>query len=142
MVTDNSESKRKFYYLKLCIRQKKGAKVGTRLLIRASKKANMYCYDKTIEEMLLLLEIQFKKWKKLKKKAKKLRQSHLDYLAEVHEKHGREKKASIVKSLKKTKEHRETCQRLRHISGKLEQNLSTTSVRITNKDGSFCWNIK
>ena len=43
---------------------------------------------------------------------------------------------SIIKSLIKTEEQRDLYRRLKKISGKLGENMSTTSVEVKNNDGS------
>ena len=52
------------------------------------------------------------------------------------QKDGQGTKAAVIKSLIKTEEQRELYRRLKIISGKLGENMSTTSVVVKNNDGS------
>ena len=124
------------HYVKLVIRRKKGQKVSARTLIRLQQKLG-YSYEHVpIDRLLQYLDKAFKHYKKLKKDAVNLRLSHLESLALALEKEGKGKKSQLIKDMKQREEQRSTFRKLRSLNAKYSENMSTTSVVITNPDGS------
>ena len=130
------EVRTKIFYLKLCRKQRTKVKVSRKLLMRQAKKSKLYCEHIPIKEIDALLHEHYKRWKKLKKKAVKLRINYLEHLAELYEKDGKGTKAKILKAIIHTEDQKAMFKRLKHISGKLGENLSTTSVIITRPNGT------
>ena len=126
----------KVQYIKLTLRRKKGRNVGARFLMRLSKKVGLnYCHT-SITKLAKKLYEALQDYKRKKKEAHNLRESFLEYLASSLEKDGQGKKASNIRNLKQIEEQRTTFRRLRHLSKKFGDNLSTTSVIITHEDGT------
>ena len=126
----------KIYYLKLCLKQVRNVRVGTRLLIRMSRRSGLYLENVPETEIQLLMDQLFKEWKALKKQHQKKRRDFLEYIADLHAKNGEGPKASIVRNLIRLEQQRQMFRRLKIISGKLGENLSTTAVKVTYADGS------
>ena len=123
-------------YGKLTLRRKLGRNVSARYLIRLSKKTDLYYEGWTIEQLKPEVYRLVQVYKKLKKNAHSLRQTFLEYLASALEKEGQGKKSKIVANLIKIEEQRRLYRRLKPISRKFADNLSTTSVVKTQQDGS------
>ena len=124
------------HYIKLVIRRKKHRKVSARTLIRLQKKIGFSYEKQSIENLLKHLDKAYKHYKQLKKKAVDLRKTHLEQLAEALEKDGKGKKAQILKDMQLREEQRAMFKKLRPLNKKHSDNLSLTTVTITQPDGS------
>ena len=119
-------------YIKLMIRKKKGRKIGARTLIRLQRKAKCNLKNHSIEELEKELDVAYKLYKNLKKEAESLRLAFLEALAISLEAEGKGKKAKIIEGMIKLEEQRKMYRKLKPLSRKFSENLSTTSVILTN----------
>ena len=123
-------------YCKLTLRRKLGRNVSARYLIRLSKKTNLYYENWTITELKAEVYRLVQVYKKLKKNHIELRQTFLEYLASSLAKEGQGKKSRIIANLIKIEEQRRLFRRLKPISRKFSENLSTTSVVTRDNAGN------
>jgi hypothetical protein len=121
-------------YIKLRMRKLKGRRVGARTLIRLQKKAQVNFQTLSECELKQKLDVVYKYYKKLKKKAVDLRESFLDSLAHALEAYGKGSKAKIIEGIIKMEAQRRSFLKLKPLSKRFSENLSTTSV-IINQDG-------
>ena len=89
-----------------------------------------------IPRLLKFLDKAFKHYKKLKKDAINLRNTHLESLALALEKDRKGKKSQILKDMQQCEEQRGMFWKLQSLNSKFSDNMSTTSVIVTNPDGS------
>ena len=124
------------HYIRLVIRRRKGRKVSARTLIRLQKKLGFSYERVSMDRLLRFLDKAFKEYKKLRKEASSLRDTHLESLAIALEKDGKGKKSQIIKDIKQREEQRGMFRKLRSLNAKYTENMSTTSVVVTNPDGT------
>ena len=123
-------------YVKLTIRKKKRRKVSSKYLTRLSKKIGFTFENFSMEELEFELDQANKLYKKEKKNAKKYRQDFLVYLAEALHLQGKGEISTIVSTLKRIEEQRQTYKRLAPLRKRFCENLNTTSVIKTLSSGN------
>ena len=123
-------------YIKLILRRRRGRRVSARTLIRLQSKLGISYEQVTDDNLLQFLDKAFQYYKKMKKKAVDLRKSHLEQLAEALEQNGKGKKAQLIKNMQHREEQREMYRKLRPLNSKYSENMATSSVVVTNPDGS------
>ena len=114
------------------MRKLTGRKIGAKTSMQLQRKANVDYQSLSIDELKVKLDIAYDFYKKLKAKAGQLRESFLESLVHALEAEGKGKQATIIEGLIKTEHQQQTFRKLKPISRKFSEKLSTTSVIINN----------
>ena len=122
-------------YTKLCLSRSRGAHVGARTLIRLSKKTSLIFEHKTVDELIKLLHESYISYSAIKAQHRELRLTFLEQLAERQAEAGNISRATSLHNLIEKEANRALFRKLKFMRSK-GTSLSTTSVTITNDDGT------
>ena len=131
----------KIEYLALSKRKKLGRKVGSKMLLRLSKKTKLSAEFLAVEDIEEKIDQAFSQYRILKLKQQKLREDFITALATALEKKGKGKRASIVKQLIAKETQREMWRKIAVINEKVKD-LSTKFVTVNTPNGKKIINEK